>query len=217
MTSHRLDSVPLVTAASCARARRPYSGRYLRTSISNTSKNGPNTREVRHGERLTYRRRAEAQEPGVLRQSRISSSATANIDSSCTPAARMRSLASSAVFTSNVPDASLFANTVYSASTSERARKDVQTSVVMPARMTCVLPVASTALRKSALSHAFTSPLRLNKAGSGCMSMISCRSGSFSPGYARTPWSRTASSTCSGPGPDVTHAYQTVRRPSEHL
>ena len=80
--------------------------------------------------------------PGVLRQSRINSVATANIDNTCTPAARIRSFASAAVFTSNVPDASLFANTVYPASTSDSARKHVHTSVVIPAMITCFLPVA---------------------------------------------------------------------------
>ena len=65
--------------------------------------------------------------PGVLRQSRISSSATANIDRTCTPASRMRSFASSAVFLSNVPEASLFAKTLYPSSRRESARKVVQT------------------------------------------------------------------------------------------
>ena len=50
--------------------------------------------------------------PGVLRQSRMSSHAIANIERTCTPAARMRSFASSAVLTSNVPEASLLAYTV---------------------------------------------------------------------------------------------------------
>ena len=50
--------------------------------------------------------------PGVWRQSRMSSSATANMDSTCTPASRMRSFASSLVLTSNVPEASAFAKTL---------------------------------------------------------------------------------------------------------
>ena len=65
--------------------------------------------------------------PGVLRQSRMSSSATANMETTWTPAARMRSFASCAVFTSNVPEASLFAQTLYPASRRDRARKVVQT------------------------------------------------------------------------------------------
>jgi hypothetical protein len=36
----------------------------------------------------------------------------------------------------------------------------LHTSVTMPAIMTCFFPVAFTAARKSALSHALTSPLR---------------------------------------------------------
>ena len=48
----------------------------------------------------------------MLRQSRMSSHVIANIERTCTPAARMRSFASWAVLTSNVPEASLLAYTV---------------------------------------------------------------------------------------------------------
>ena len=65
--------------------------------------------------------------PGVFLQSLINSQATANNDSTCTPAARIRSLASLAVFSLNVPDASLLAKTVYPASRRDKARKAVQT------------------------------------------------------------------------------------------
>lgn len=68
--------------------------------------------------------------PGVFLQSRMSSKATANMDSTWTPAARMRSLASLAVFLSKVPEASLLANTLYPASRRERARNAVQTCTV---------------------------------------------------------------------------------------
>lgn len=49
------------------------------------------------------------------------------MDKIWTPASRIRSLASRAVLVSNVPEASLLANTEYPASLSERARKVVQT------------------------------------------------------------------------------------------
>ena len=49
--------------------------------------------------------------PGVFRQSLMSSQAIANNEMTCTPAARIRSLASLAVLASNVPEASLCANT----------------------------------------------------------------------------------------------------------
>ena len=68
--------------------------------------------------------------PGVLRQSRISSMDTANIDSTCTPAARMRSFASLAVLASNVPDASLLANTLYPSWMRDSARNAVHTLVI---------------------------------------------------------------------------------------
>ena len=55
----------------------------------------------------------------------------------------------------------------------------------MPARMTCFLPVALTAARKSLLSHALTSPVRLMNGASGCMSVISLGSGPFGPVGAR--------------------------------
>ena len=55
------------------------------------------------------------------------------------------------------------------------------TSVVMPAIMTCVFPVARTALRKSSLSHASTSPFRLMYGAFGCISVISLGSGPFGP------------------------------------
>ena len=55
------------------------------------------------------------------------------------------------------------------------------TSVVMPAIMICVFPVAFTALRKSSLSHAFTSPFRLMYGASGCIAVISLGSGPLGP------------------------------------
>lgn len=51
-------------------------------------------------------------EPGVFLQSLIKSHATANIDSTVTPAARIRSLASSAMRREEAPEASEFAKTV---------------------------------------------------------------------------------------------------------
>ena len=47
--------------------------------------------------------------------------------------------------------------------------------------MTCFLPVASTAARKSALSHALTSPLRLMKGAVGCIAMTSAGRGPLGP------------------------------------
>ena len=120
----------------------------------------------------------------------------------CTPARSIRLFASSASFAVAVPLASVFAQTEYPASRSERARNIVpgrqdeqpfirsrppeqdqysQTSVTMPPRTTCFLPVASTALRKSGLSQAFTSPLRLMKGASGYRSIISLGSGPLGP------------------------------------
>lgn len=60
-------------------------------------------------------------------------------------------------------------------------RKYEQTSVVMPAKITWLLPVAVTAARKSALSHASTSPLRRIKGASGYMLVISLGSRPFGP------------------------------------
>ena len=59
------------------------------------------------------------------------------------------------------------------------------TSVVMPAIMICVFPVAFTALRKSSLSHAFTSPFRLMCGAFGCIAVISLGSGPLGPIQSR--------------------------------
>lgn len=53
-----------------------------------------------------------------------------------------------------MPLASMLAKTEYPAARRDKERKAVQTSVVMPARITCFLPVASMAARKAGLSHA---------------------------------------------------------------
>lgn len=63
----------------------------------------------------------------------------------------------------------------------KRSEGSVQTSVVMPPTMTCFLPVAMTAARKSALSQASTSPWRWMKVALGCMAMISLGRAPFGP------------------------------------
>ena len=60
----------------------------------------------------------------------------------------------------------------------------VQTSVVMPARMTWLLFAATTAARNSELSHASTSPLRLMSGASGYRSRISLGRGPLGPVWA---------------------------------
>ena len=65
------------------------------------------------------------------------------------------------------------------------------TSVVMPAIMICVFPVAFTALRKSSLSHAFTSPFRLMCGAFGCIAVISLGSGPLGPIQSRISTSKS--------------------------
>jgi hypothetical protein len=71
-----------------------------------------------------------------------------------TPARAIWSLAVSRTSSVVVPDASTLAKTEYPAARRESERKAVQTSVVIPARMTCFLPVASMAARNWGLSQA---------------------------------------------------------------
>lgn len=128
--------------------------------------------------------------------SRIKSIAIANMPNKCTPAFSIRRFASAASLSVKVPLASVLAQTEYPASRRLSARNEVpisrvseksgeflkymelkgnvlQTSVTIPARITCFLPVASTAFRKSGLSQASTSPWRRMKGAVGCMLIIS--------------------------------------------
>lgn len=130
--------------------------------------------------------------PGLARQSRMRSQTIAKKPIRVTPAFSMRRLASSASLTSKVPLASVLAKTSYPSSMSDRARNAVpnhnviragisheeeqinlQTSVTIPPMISCFLPRALTALRKSALSQALTSPWRRMKVALGCISVIS--------------------------------------------
>lgn len=63
---------------------------------------------------------------------------------------------------------------------------DLQTSVTIPARMMCFLPVAFTAARKSALSQASTSPWRWTNVAFGWRATISFGSWPFGPGFVST-------------------------------
>lgn len=119
--SPRPDWTPFRTEASWALAKKPYSGRYLYSEILQ--------QRLQLNEYATYlsKKGNISVCPWGLLQSLISSHDMANNERTWTPAARIRSLASLAVFASKVPEASLLANTANPASRKDKARKAVQT------------------------------------------------------------------------------------------
>ena len=72
----------------------------------------------------------------------------------CTPAAAMRLCAASRFTALKVPEASTATKTSKPSLIADNAGKATQTSVTMPAKISCFLPVAFTAATNSSLSQA---------------------------------------------------------------
>src|SRR5471032_3664205 len=116
-----------------------------------------------------------------LRQSPCSSHATENQLTSCAPAADMRAQAACCTVSLNVPEASVTTNTSNPSASADSVGKVTHTSVTTPAMISCLRPVAFTALTKSALSQALIWPGRGMYGASGNSALSSGTNGPLGP------------------------------------